>query len=92
MASHELFVGYSPSSINEGAVPDVVRYIRGNMSKLVTYRGDYQHVEGNSDAHITSSLFGCEQMVIVEDGQVMLCTWQKVYFSSSTGRDHASWG
>ncbi len=72
-------------TINEGADPDVVRDITVNMNKLVPYRGDYHHAEGNSDAHIKSSMFGCDQMVIVEGGNVQLGTWQKIYFCEFDG-------
>ncbi|BCS88574.1 secondary thiamine-phosphate synthase enzyme YjbQ [Pseudodesulfovibrio sediminis] len=72
-------------TINEGADPDVVRDILVNMRKLVPHRGDYHHAEGNSDAHIKSSLFGCEQMVIVEGGNIQLGTWQKIYFCEFDG-------
>jgi secondary thiamine-phosphate synthase enzyme len=72
-------------TVNEGADPDVVRDITVNMNKLVPYRGDYHHAEGNSDAHIKSSMFGCDQMVIVEGGDLMLGTWQKIYFCEFDG-------
>jgi len=72
-------------TVNEGADPDVVRDITVNMNKLVPYRGDYHHAEGNSDAHIKSSMFGCEQLVIVEGGNLQLGTWQKIYFCEFDG-------
>jgi len=72
-------------TINEGADPDVVRDITVNMNKLVPHRGDYHHAEGNSDAHIKSSMFGCDQLVIVEGGAVRLGTWQKIYFCEFDG-------
>lgn len=72
-------------TINEGADPDVVRDITVNMNTLVPYRGDYKHAEGNSDAHIKSSMFGCEQMVIVDGGELQLGTWQKIYFCEFDG-------
>jgi secondary thiamine-phosphate synthase enzyme len=72
-------------TINEGADPDVVRDMVVNLRKLVPQRGDYRHAEGNSDAHIKSSLFGCDQMIIVEGGDVQLGTWQKIYFCEFDG-------
>lgn len=72
-------------TVNEGADPDVVRDILVNLGKLVPHRGDYRHAEGNSDAHIKSSMFGCEQTVIVEGGDVLLGTWQKIYFCEFDG-------
>jgi len=72
-------------TINEGADPDVVRDIVVNMRRLVPHQGDYRHAEGNSDAHIKSSMFGCDQMVIVENGTLQLGTWQKIYFCEFDG-------
>jgi len=72
-------------TVNEGADPDVIRDIIVNLRKLVPHRGDYHHAEGNSDAHIKSSMFGCEQMVIVEGGNIQLGTWQKIYFCEFDG-------
>jgi secondary thiamine-phosphate synthase enzyme len=72
-------------TVNEGADPDVVRDIVVNLRKLVPHSGDYHHAEGNSDAHIKSSMFGCEQMVIVEGGDIRLGTWQKIYFCEFDG-------
>ena len=72
-------------TVNEGADPDVVRDIIVNMRSLVPRKGNYQHAEGNSDAHIKSSLFGCEQILIVEDGKIQLGTWQSIYFCEFDG-------
>lgn len=52
---------------------------------LVPHRGDYRHAEGNSDARIPSSLFGCDQMIIVEGGRGQPGTWQKIYFCEFDG-------
>ncbi|GFM32381.1 secondary thiamine-phosphate synthase enzyme YjbQ [Desulfovibrio subterraneus] len=79
-------------TVNEGADPDVVRDIVVNMRKLVPLRGDYHHAEGNSDAHIKSSMFGCDQLLIVEQGDLQLGTWQKVYFCEFDGpRSRTVW-
>lgn len=72
-------------TINESADPAVARDITVNMRKLVPRSGDYRHMEGNSDAHIKSSLFGPEQLLIIEKGQVQLGTWQGVYFCEFDG-------
>ena len=72
-------------TVNEGADPDVARDIVVNMRKLVPHQGDYRHMEGNSDAHIKSSMFGCDQMVIVQGGQIQLGTWQTIYFCEFDG-------
>ncbi|MFW5490499.1 MAG: secondary thiamine-phosphate synthase enzyme YjbQ [Desulfovibrio sp.] len=72
-------------TVNEGADPDVVRDITSFMQRLVPASSDFRHAEGNSDAHIKSSLFGCEQLVIVEDGRLMLGTWQHIFFCEFDG-------
>lgn len=72
-------------TVNEGADPDVARDIVKAMKKLVPMRGDYAHAEGNSDAHVKSSLFGCAQLVPVEDGEVQLGTWQHIFFCEFDG-------
>ncbi|MFO7597302.1 MAG: secondary thiamine-phosphate synthase enzyme YjbQ [Desulfocurvibacter africanus] len=72
-------------TVNEGADPDVVRDILVNLRKIVPPQGDYRHSEGNSDAHIKSSMLGCDQLLIIEGGQLQLGTWQKVYFCEFDG-------
>ncbi len=72
-------------TINEGADPSVVRDILVNLERLIPRRGDYQHAEGNSDAHIKSSLIGPSLQVIVHKGRVMLGTWQKIFFTEFDG-------
>ncbi|MFP4097728.1 MAG: secondary thiamine-phosphate synthase enzyme YjbQ [Alphaproteobacteria bacterium] len=79
-------------TINEGADPDVMRDIIVNMRSLVPLRGDYHHAEGNSDAHIKSSMFGCDQMVMIEKGLLQLGRWQKLFFCEFGGpRSRSLW-
>lgn len=79
-------------TVNEGADPDVVRDILVNLRKLVPHKGDYLHLEGNSDSHIKTSLFGPEQLIIVEDGQIQLGTWQRIFFCEFDGpRQRTLW-
>lgn len=73
-------------TINEGADPDVTRDIMMELEKAVPWRDvDYQHSEGNSAAHIKSSIIGASEMVIVEDGRIVLGTWQSIYFCEFDG-------
>ena len=72
-------------TINEGADPSVVRDILVSLEKLIPRHGDYRHMEGNSDAHIKTSLTGPSVQVIVEDGRPMLGTWQKIFFAEFDG-------
>lgn len=76
-------------TINEGADPDVTRDIMMELEKAVPWRDvDYQHNEGNSAAHIKSSIIGASEMVIVEDGRIVLGTWQSIYFCEFDGPRH----
>jgi secondary thiamine-phosphate synthase enzyme len=72
-------------TINEGADPDVKKDILWKLSQLIPKDEDYKHSEGNSDAHIKSSLIGCSESVIVKDGKLVLGTWQSIYFCEFDG-------
>jgi secondary thiamine-phosphate synthase enzyme len=72
-------------TINENADPDVVRDIIMKTSKMVPENEGYKHSEGNSDAHIKSSLFGPSLQLIVENSDLLLGTWQSVYFCEFDG-------
>jgi secondary thiamine-phosphate synthase enzyme len=72
-------------TINEGADPDVVRDISRELEKIVPWQDDYAHAEGNSAAHIKSSLVGCSEIVAVEGGRLVLGTWQKLWFCEFDG-------
>jgi secondary thiamine-phosphate synthase enzyme len=71
-------------TINENADPDVVRDILYGLEKIVPEKG-YHHSEGNSSAHIKSSLLGCSEQVLIENGKLVLGTWQGIYFSEFDG-------
>lgn len=73
-------------TVNEAADPDVARDMVKAMRRLVQRdHPDYRHAEGNSDSHIKTSLFGPSLMLIVENGEVQLGTWQGVYFAEWDG-------
>jgi len=72
-------------TINESADPDVMRDIDVGLSNLIPHVGDYRHAEGNSDAHIKSSLLGSSEKVFVVDGELVLGTWQGVFFCEFDG-------
>ena len=79
-------------TINENADPDVPRDIIKEMEKVVPLNDGYAHVEGNSAAHIKSSLFGCSETVIIRNGTLMLGTWQSVFFCEFDGpRNRKVW-
>ncbi len=72
-------------TINENADPDVPRDILKKLEKLIPQQDNYSHMEGNSDAHIKASLFGSSVRVIVKDGQLLLGTWQSIFFCEFDG-------
>lgn len=72
-------------TINEGADPSVVKDILTSLNKLVPHKAGYLHMEGNSDAHIKTSLVGTSQSVIIEDGRLLLGTWQAIFFCEFDG-------
>lgn len=72
-------------TINEAADPSVVRDIVVHLNKLVPHKGDYEHLEGNSDAHIKSSLIGCSEKVLIENKRLILGTWQGIFFAEFDG-------
>ncbi len=61
------------------------RDILAALRRLVPRQGDYRHAEGNSDAHLKSGLTGCGQLVILQDGEIMLGTWQRIFFCEFDG-------
>lgn len=72
-------------TINENADPDVQRDMTKFMNEMVPHKSYFRHMEGNSDAHIKTSLFGPHVMLVVEGGRIRLGTWQGVYFSEWDG-------
>jgi secondary thiamine-phosphate synthase enzyme len=72
-------------TINENADPDVVRDILHETNKVIPFDDDYHHGEGNSAAHIKSSLFGPSLTLIVHEGRLALGTWQSIYFCEFDG-------
>lgn len=75
-------------TINEGADPSVKRDIITTLNRLIPFEGDYQHMEGNSAAHIKSTAVGVSQFVVIEDGKALLGTWQLIYFCEFDGPRH----
>ncbi len=72
-------------TINEGADPAVVKDILSTLNKLFPQDPGYLHMEGNSDAHIKTSLMGPSQTVIIENGKLLLGTWQAIFFCEFDG-------
>ncbi|WP_290771020.1 secondary thiamine-phosphate synthase enzyme YjbQ [Anaerofustis sp.] len=81
---------YSPHTtggitINEAADPDVVDDMIYAFDKIFPDMEEFKHYEGNSSAHIKTSLVGNSETVIVEDGNLLLGTWQGIYFTEFDG-------
>ena len=72
-------------TINENADPDVPRDILKKLEELIPQRDNFSHMEGNSDAHIKASLFGSSVRVIIKNGQLLLGTWQSIFFCEFDG-------
>jgi secondary thiamine-phosphate synthase enzyme len=82
----QVFVPHTTAgvTINENADPDVLTDMLAAMGNMVP-KLPYRHVEGNSPAHVKSSLMGCSITVIVEDSDLVLGTWQGIYFCEFDG-------
>ncbi len=85
-----LFVPHTTAgiTINEGADPSVQRDILNSLSRLIPHEMNYFHREGNADAHIKSTLVGTSVHVIVDEGKLLLGTWQSIFFCEFDGPRH----
>ena len=72
-------------SINENADPDVTFDLKNIFNNLIPEKNNYRHIEGNSQAHALSTLTSPSLTVIIEDGKIMLGTWQNIYFMEYDG-------
>lgn len=72
-------------TINEGADPSVKVDIVNTLNRLVPFEANYSHLEGNSAAHIKSTLVGVSRTLPVTDGALALGTWQSIFFCEFDG-------
>ena len=72
-------------TINESADPDVARDIKTHLAKLVPQDGGFKHYEGNSDSHIKTSMIGSSENILIEDGKLVLGTWQGIFLCDFDG-------
>ena len=72
-------------TINEGADPSVQQDLNETLQKLIPAHSNYKHIEGNSDAHIKASLLGSSITVLVNKGELVLGTWQHIFFYEGDG-------
>lgn len=72
-------------TVNENADPDVVHDLIFALDKTFPDRPEFRHREGNSAAHLKSSVIGCSVTVPIAEGRLALGTWQGVYFCEFDG-------
>ena len=82
-----LFVPHTTSgiTINENTDPNVGRDILKELNKVIPFDDQYSHNEGNSAAHIKSTLVGVSKSIIVEEGRLALGTWQAIFYCEFDG-------
>jgi secondary thiamine-phosphate synthase enzyme len=82
-----LFVPHTTAgiTINENADRDVTSDILKELDRVIPEEDGYAHAEGNSAAHVKSSVVGCQINVLVEKGELVLGTWQGIYFCEFNG-------
>lgn len=72
-------------TINEGADPSVQKDIIYTLKKLIPEDNNYNHMEGNSDAHIKASIIGSSVLVLIKNNRIVLGSWQHIFFYEGDG-------
>jgi len=72
-------------TINESADPSVASDIMMVLNKIIPWEAGYGHLEGNSPAHIKSTLVGASEVIVIENGSLVLGTWQGIFFCEFDG-------
>ena len=72
-------------TINESADPSVRSDILMVLNKIVPWEAGYRHLEGNSPAHVKATLVGASEMIAIENGKLVLGTWQGIFFCEFDG-------
>ncbi len=72
-------------TINESADPSVKSDILMVLNQMVPWEANYRHLEGNSPAHVKSTLVGPSELIAIEKGRLVLGTWQGVFFCEFDG-------
>ncbi len=83
----QVFVTHTTAgvTINEKADPDVRADIIASLDRTCPWKNNYRHSEGNSAAHIKASLIGSSVLIPVQDGMLVLGTWQCIFFCEFDG-------
>lgn len=82
-----IFVPHTTAGImiNENADADVLADIEQTLERMVPWKGNYRHGEGNAAAHVKASLLGSSVRVPVKNGRLRLGTWQGIFFCEFDG-------
>ncbi len=72
-------------TINESADPSVKSDILMILNQMVPWQANYRHLEGNSPAHVKSTLVGPSELIAIENRRLMLGTWQGIFFCEFDG-------
>jgi len=72
-------------TINESADPSVKSDILMILNKIIPLEAGYRHLEGNSPAHIKSTIVGASELIAIENGKLVLGTWQGIFFCEFDG-------
>lgn len=72
-------------TVNEGADPSVMEDVLNGLDKLAPWRAGYKHAEGNSAAHIKAILVGGSAQIIIENGCLLLGTWEHIFLCEFDG-------
>ena len=72
-------------TINEGADPAVCKDIIEKLDELIPRTYNYKHLEGNADSHIKSTIVGSSVTLIVDNGRIVIGTWQRIFFCEFDG-------
>jgi secondary thiamine-phosphate synthase enzyme len=72
-------------TINEGADPSVRADILMVLNDVVPWDANYRHLEGNSPAHVKSTLVGASELINIENGRLVMGTWQAIFFCEFDG-------
>ena len=72
-------------TINENADPSVTRDVQMQLEKIAPYNAGYHHMEGNADSHIKTSIVGSSETIFIENGKLVLGTWQGIFLCDFDG-------
>jgi secondary thiamine-phosphate synthase enzyme len=72
-------------TINESADPSVKSDILMILNEIIPLKAEYRHIEGNSPAHIKSTIVGASELVAIEKEKLVLGTWQGIFFCEFDG-------